>query len=70
MNNTRISQIHREIEKLQKAKEDTDVQFTLDAIDEEIDMYEQEICKLLDEEDEVEEPVDHIDYSGATEGDR
>jgi hypothetical protein len=44
----RIEQLQQEIEKLKQAKEDTDVQFTLDAIDEEIEERETEIIKIED----------------------
>ena len=52
MTQTRIEQIQKEIEKLKRARLDTDVDFTLEAIDEEIEVYEKELCKLVDEQDE------------------
>lgn len=53
-NQIRIDQIYTEIEKLKRARSDTDVPFTLQAIDEEIDEYEIELNKLIDEDIEAE----------------
>jgi hypothetical protein len=53
-NQIRIDQIYTEIEKLKRARLDTDVSFTLEAIDEEIESYEQELVRLIDEDIEYE----------------